>query len=233
MQKKYFYSCVPGARPSLSILRTLLLGISLLLPLAAQAKSDISLRSLGEWISLCHSNHREAQSCLLALTRPESRAGNGDASSSYLVPLNVAKSLLLTRSGVFLSPAVQKNISHVLMDTSRRTEIVTRNGMTCALYSTIETNFIHGSAQEVLDSFARIETDDPDAAAVQLMNAGRKNTSLRFTVTGSQFIGTYIIDQHRNSGIWATCRDPDADMLTLQRSAEHFFSLISGSARHY
>lgn len=233
MQKKYFYCCVSGTRHFLSILHTVLLGILLLLPLTAQAKSDIFLRSLGEWISLCHSNHREAQSCLLALTRPESRAGNGDATSSYLVPLNVAKSLLLTRSGVFLSSAAQKNISQVLMDTSRRTEIVTRNGMTCALYSTIEANVIHGSAQEILDSFVRIETDDPHAAAVQFINAGQKNKSLRFTVTGSQIIGAYIIDQHRNSGIWATCRDRDADMLTLQRRAENFFSLISGSARHY
>ena len=105
--------------------------------------------------------------------------------------------------------------------------------MTCALYSTIEANVIHGSAQEILDSFVRIETDDPHAAAVQFINAGQKNKSLRFTVTGSQIIGAYIIDQHRNSGIWATCRDRDADMLTLQRRAENFFSLISGSARHY
>jgi len=215
----------------LRFIKFFLLCIVLLPALPAQAQSDTSLRSLGEWLSLCHSNHREAQSCLLALTRPEARAGHGDA--SYLVPLNVARSLLMTRSGVFLSPALRKNIAQVLMDTSRRTEIVTRSGMSCALYSTIDTNFIHGSVQEILDSFSRIETDDPDATAVLLMNAGQKGKSLRFTMPRSQFIGAYIIDQNRNSGIWATCRDPNADMVTLRRNAENFFSLISGSARQY
>lgn len=212
-------------------IQVLLLGIALLPAPAAQAQSDTTLRSFGEWLKLCQSNHREAQSCLQALTRPEARAGHGG--DSYLVPLNVTGSLLMTRSGVFLSPTLLQNIAQVIVDTSRRTEIVTRSGMSCALYSTIETNFIQGSVQETLDSFARTEMDDPAATAVLLLDASQTGKSLRFTLPRSGFIGAYLVDLQRNSGIWANCRDLNADMATLRRNAESFFSVISGSARQY
>lgn len=115
----------------------------------AQAQSDKVLRTLGEWIATCQLFGRDARACLITITRPEARSGHGG--EPYTVPLDFPKSALMTRSGVFLSPAVSQQIAKVITDSGNRTEVLTKSGMLCSMYSYLETNFLNGSTQETLD----------------------------------------------------------------------------------
>lgn len=196
-----------------------------------QAHSDKALRTLGEWISTCQLFGRDARACLITITRPEARNGHGG--EPYTVPLSFPKSALMTRSGVFLSPAASQQIAKVITDSGNRTEVLTTSGMLCSLYSYLETNFLNGFTQETLDSFVRFETDNRTAKAVFLGKTNQKEEAHLFALTSGGLIGSYLIDRQRNAGIWAVCSNQDAEGPVLHQAAKNFFSTILGAARQY
>lgn len=197
----------------------------------AQAQSDKTLRSLSEWISACHSFSHDAQACLITVTRPEARSGHGG--EAYVIPLNSPKSALMTRSGVFLSPAVHQQIARVITDSGNRTEVLTKSGMLCSVYAYLETDYMNGFTQEALDSFARFQTDNRSAKAVFLGKINQKKEVYSFALTTGELVGWYFKDRQRNAGIWAACSKQDTEYGVLSLAAENFFSTILGSARQY
>lgn len=192
--------------------------------------SNNMLLSAGEWSQLCRSNGMEASACLIKLTRPAAiKAGRGG--DEYVVPMPPAKTLL-TRSGVLLSPAINKRISAIRNDNGNMTEIVLRSGEECKVFAAHGDLLRHHGDPQSYSSLMRFITDDP-AASIDELEATRISSkpAYRFTQPSAHLLGAYVLDARHNAGVWAICQSAESAM--PGPGAHELLASILGSARRY
>jgi hypothetical protein len=229
------YSSAMKIRRHLPLLAPLLAVTGLFQSLPAQALdmgrpvSRNLLVSAGEWAKLCRSNGVEPGTCLIQLTRPMAKAGRGG--DEFIVPMPPAPTIL-TRSGVLLSPAINKRIEQVLQDSANMTTVELRSGEQCKVFSAH--GELHRSHQDpqAYTSLMRFITDDPSARISSLEPSQiAQKTAYRFTQPDINLLGAYVVDKKQNAGVWAVCQTAGDTM--PGPGAQAFLGAIIGSARRY
>jgi hypothetical protein len=191
-----------------------------------------SLYSATQWTQLCASSGKETRSCLMTLSRSADQGGrSGD---TFVIATPTSNDQLQTRSGVYLSPLLNKKISAV-DDDPKRTLIRMKSGLECFTYSA-HASLMDELGDKSLHSFIRFTVDDKTAAAVK---TGRTwitgKPAILFEKRGGGLQAAYIHDPDANAGIWAACKTGSSQKSAGKTapSVSEFFSSITGSAKFF
>lgn len=191
-----------------------------------------SLYSATQWAHLCASSGKETRNCLITLSRSADQGGrSGD---SFVIATPMSNDQLQTRSGVYLTPLLNKKISAV-DDDPKRTLIRMKSGLECFTYAA-HASLMDELGDKSLDSFVRFTVDDKTAAAVKTGKtwiSGRP--AILFEKKGGGLQAAYIHDPEANAGIWAACKTGSGQKFSgkTPASAQEFFSSITGSAKFF
>ena len=188
------------------------------------------LRAFGEWESLCEDAGYEQNNCLIHLTRPSGRKGR--SGEEYIVPDVAGKNTILTRSGVLMSPLINKQIATLETDDGDQTVVTLKSGARCTTFAAHGAVYKSMDSIFAIDSFVRVTTDNLNAKAlIDFDSTIAGENALVFKQKGGGLIGAYKVDLPRNAGIWVACRHANEKM--LKASTKAFFSTILSSARRY
>jgi|GEM_PF-7034618 len=187
------------------------------------------LLNFGEWSNYCASKANDQTACMVRLLRPTERSGKG---GDEFALSTINQNIVVTRSGVLLSPEINRKIVEVRADNGNRSTVTMKSGAQCTVFSAHSKSHLNLESTATYDAFVRFITDDSGASVTMLASthiAGKQ--VFLFSQTNNGLIGAYFVDGQNNAGVWSACSIGEGASSLV--AANEFFNLILGSARRY
>lgn len=186
------------------------------------------LFSQATWFGLCNKHKGNNLQFMRCQQLASGAAHLGRGASNFEIVRRNDPWLVVSRSGVFFDPEVNKSIISVIEDRGNGTSMLMKNGLTCAAWAA-PADVAESPLTEkgILVSFVRnygINASQPDIAV-----DNSEADQLDFALDGLR--GTYILDRHLNVAIWAACKGDDDAVVEI--GAANFFDMIKGASRRY
>lgn len=202
---------------------------SLLMAQTAQTSKpkQTQLYSQATWFGLCNKHKGNDLQYMRCQQLASGAAHLGRGASNFDIVRSNDPWLVVSRSGVFFDPQVNNSIVSV-EDFGNGTTMQMKNGLTCAAWATpADVAESPLTERSILVSFVRnygINASQPDIAV-----ENSEADQLDFALEGLR--GTYIVDRHLNTAIWAACKGQDDAVVEV--GATKFFDMIKGASRRY